>query len=616
MKYAITIDFETHGITKRPQYPPEPVGVSILNEKNQCTYYAWGHPTENNTTKEKAIQVLRKYWDDPKYNLIFHNAKFDVEVAQVHLECGPLDFKRVHDTMILLFLDDPHATTLALKPAAERLLDMPPEEQDAVRNWLVKNQVVDGRDRSWGAKIWQAPGKLVGDYAKGDVIRTKKLFDILHPRICARGMKDAYLREMLLIPILIENEQQGLRINLALLENDIALYSVALKRVDEWVRQRLGVPELNIDSDRELGNALAASEVVTEWTLTPTGQRSVSKTNLTPDRMRDSRVAQALGYRSRLTTCLGTFMQPWFEVAKSSGGIIYTNWNQVRQEEGGAGKKGTRTGRFSSNPNFQNVPKKLDERDDGYTHPDFIEVPPLPMMRKYILPDEGHIILHRDYSQQELRILAYFEDKSLYEAYNLDPKLDVHTYIQQEIQRITGLALERRSVKVLVFGILYGMGLAKLAIGLKSTVDEARRVKNALRRAVPGLRELEKSLQMREKLNEPITTWGGRKYYVEPAKMVNGVKMSFGYKLLNYLIQGSGADITKQAILNYIADPERKGRFLVTVHDEINVSVEAKHAAHEMQVLKRAMESVPLDVPLLSEGKCGYSWADLKPMED
>jgi DNA polymerase I-like protein with 3'-5' exonuclease and polymerase domains len=111
---------------------------------------------------------------------------------------------------------------------------------------------------------------------------------------------------------------------------------------------------------------------------------------------------------------------------------------------------------------------------------------------------------------------------------------------------------------------------------------------------------------------EPITTWGGREYYVEPPKFDKKYNrhMTYEYKLLNYLIQGSAADITKQAIINYISHPKRRGRFMVTVYDEINASMPAKYLKEEMAILRDCMESIDLDVPLLSEGKTGPSWGE------
>jgi DNA polymerase I-like protein with 3'-5' exonuclease and polymerase domains len=100
--------------------------------------------------------------------------------------------------------------------------------------------------------------------------------------------------------------------------------------------------------------------------------------------------------------------------------------------------------------------------------------------------------------------------------------------------------------------------------------------------------------------------------------------MTYEYKLLNYLIQGSAADCTKEAILRYHRDDRRNGRFLVTVYDEINVSSQAEKTAklrrlaaeHELKVLKEAMESIECDVLMLTDAKLGENWADAKKYED
>jgi DNA polymerase-1 len=616
---VITIDFETEGIEARPKYPPIPVGFSILEPGKEARYYAWGHPCENNCTFEEAQAVLLEAWNGD-IPLLFHNAKFDVDVAQTHMSCGPISWERVHDTLFLLFLHDPHASTLSLKPAAAHILGMAPDEQEAVRDWLMANShtLPSGAKltpKTWGAWICKAPGKLVGTYAEGDVIRTKLLFDRLYEEIDDRGMTLAYDRERELLPFLMENERQGVRVDIKELRRDLKLYEEASAKCDAYIRERLGVEELNIDSDPELARALKASGVVTQFQQTPKGRDSVSKANLTPDMFNDEQVSQALGYRNRLATCLSTFIRPWLAVAEINHGYIFTNWNQVRQMGSGKDSKGARTGRMSSNPNFQNIPKSFSDKDDGYSHPTFLGVPELPNMRRYILPDPGEVLLHRDYNQQELRILAHFEDASLCAAYNADPTLDVHTFVQTEIQRICGLSLERRAVKILNFGMIYGMGLGKLAVGIHATVEEARTVKNAQRKAIPGLAALEKLVKQIGSAGEAISTWGGRIYYVEDPMLIAGRLVHFEYKLLNYLIQGSAADVTKQALINY-AKTKKHGRFLITVHDEINISCPAEHAEEEMAILKEAMASVKMDVPLLSDGKMGKNWGALEPFKE
>lgn len=617
----ITIDFETEAIERRPVYPPVPVGFSILRPgERKSSYHAWGHPTGNNTTKGAAAKVLRDAWRSGQ-PLLFHNAKFDYDVAQVHMGMRDLPWHLIHDTLYLLFLHDPHARSLSLKPASENILGMPPEEQDAVRQWLIDHKIVRKNDARWGAHIAKAPGDIVGRYADGDVLRTIRLFRKLYPEIVARGMGEAYDRERRLMPVLLANEREGMRVDMRGMERDLKVYEAAMETADAWLRKRLRSKDMNVDSDADVADALEKCNLITEWTRTapskrfPEGQRSVAKKNLTVDKFRDKKVFAVLGYRNRLATCLGTFMRPWLEMAHVSDGLVFTNWNQVRQANSNDGFAGARTGRLSSNPNFQNIPKDFYDKGDGYFHPGHIEIPELPYMRRYILPDKGQVFCHRDYNQQELRILAHFEDDKLCAEYNENPRLDVHDYVGEEIQHIYGLALERRAVKILNFGMVYGMGLGKLAAGLGTTVDEARKIKMAQLQAIPGLKALNKSIKEIGKSGEAIRTWGGREYYTEPPKIIDGRSQTFEYKLLNYLIQGSAADCTKEAIIRY--DEVRKhGRFLVTVHDENNTSVPKSAVKEEMEIQRQVMQSIEFDVPMLSDGKTGPNWGALKKYKE
>lgn len=614
---VITADFETEAIGERPDYPPVPVGLSIKYPQNsKPRYLAWGHPTGNNCTKEDAISELKaaKKLGLP---ILFHNGKFDIDVAEEHMDFGEWDWDDIHDTMYLVFLNDPHAISLGLKETAEKLLGIAPEEQNELKDWILGN-IKGARPSNWGEFICLAPGELVGKYANGDTNRTEKIFKHLYPKVAKAGMLEAYERERKLMPIFLESERQGLRVDLKLLKKDIELYTEECNRVEAWLRRRLKSKELDFNKKEDVAKALDKSGVVTDWVLTKTGKKSTAKENMTVDVFNDTKVFLALGYRSRLTTLLGTFMEPWLQKGTSNNGYIHPNWNQVRQPKGEDDNKGTRTGRPScSNPNLLNVAKSFEDRGDGYTHPKFIkDLAPLPLIRKYLLPDKGCVWLHRDYSQQELRILAHFEDGTLMKEYKDNPRMDVHQFIKDTIKQVLHKDFDRTTVKTTVFGRIYGQGLGSLAKKLGAAVEEVKEVRDAQNKALPGLPQLDKDIKNLGKEGEPIITWGGRVYYVEEPKYVErfGREMTFEYKLLNYLIQGSAADATKEAIIRFYYDKKRRPewRFLVTVYDEINICAPTKDKEEAMEFLREHMEGIELDVPLLTDGKAGKSWGTLK----
>lgn len=631
----ITLDFETDPIRNRPNYPPKPVSFSLqMPGERKPTFYSWGHYTGgNNTTFEKAKRVLKAAYKEvsPTNPILCQNGKFDWDVAETHMGLALPSWECTQDTMFLLFLDDPHQQELSLKPSAERYLGMPPEEQDAVKDWLLTHkkqleqdfpeivEIFGGiKPSNAGAFIAYAPGNIVQPYADGDVIRTVKLFNFLYPAVVGkRGMGEAYDRERRLLPILLRNEREGIRVDTKGLERDQVIYEEAQKKTDAWIRKALKSPGLDLDKDAEVAAALKRNDSLTEWTKTATGRDSVSKKNMKISHFRDRKLAAAYSYRQKCATILETFIRPWQRF--STDNWMHTNWNQVRQPKGG-GQGGTRTGRPSTNnPNFLNMPRNMKDVDEmgGFIMPTHIAgLPTMPKIRSYILPDSSkHLIGRRDYNQQELRVLAHFEDGLLLNAYLENPRLDVHEFVRTLIHQMTGIDPGRSFTKTLNFGYIYGQGLGSLAEKMEDTVDMVRRLRDAQMQALPGFKSLNDGVKKLGKGGDYITTWGNRQYYQEPSKMIQGRMVEFSYKLLNYLIQGSAADITKEALIRY-DEVRKEGRLMLSVYDEIDISVPKAALKSEMLILREAMMSIELDVPLMSDGEFGPNLGMLKDLKE
>lgn len=293
---------------------------------------------------------------------------------------------------------------------------------------------------------------------------------------------------------------------------------------------------------------------------------------------------------------------------------MHTTWNQVRGGDGG-----TRTGRPSSrDPNFLNMPKEIKDSLDFIMPTHIAGLQLLPRIRSYILPDKkGHVVGRRDYNQQELRVLAHFEDGALLQTYLDNPRVDVHEYLRQQIKEVLGIEVTRTIAKNLNFGFIYGQGLGSLAAAMNRTVDEVKIFREAQMRVLPGLRALSKGITERAKSGQPIRTWGGREYYTEPpafSKKFNKV-MTFEYKLINYVCQASAADITKESIIRYDS-ARREGRFMLSVYDENDISVPKGALKREMLILRECMMSVELDVPLISDGEWGPNLGELADLNE
>lgn len=623
---AATVDFETEPIRNRPEYPPRPVGVAIRRPGGKRKYYAWGHPDGNNCHVETAREELRDHYRNSR--VIFHNSPFDLDVGEVHLGLRP-PAHRVEDTLYLSFLKDPYEETIALKPLGEKYLGMPPEERDAVRDWIIDNiPAAKKKPSTWGDYICVAPPSLVGPYARDDVERTFRLHEKFLPEITERGMRAAYERELALTEVTLEMERSGVRVDVPRITEAIIVFEKFEAKLRQRIEKRLNVgPDFNdkgdgkkykpfnLGSGQQLARALIDAEKLDALVKTASGKNISTKISVLQETCNDKRLLNLLAVHSVVKKYLSSFLYPWLEQAEITGGRVLPSFNQVRArtEDGGGG---ARSGRFSSNnPNLQQISANVEESKNKevlllmqkwlkelYDY-DFIG------LRDFFLPDEGCIIIAADYSQQELRLLAHFDtDGSLRDAYLRDPKLDVHEYIGQLIYKMTGMLYERKFIKIAVFGIIYGMGVGKLADMLGEPTRVAKAIKAGIFKAVPGIGNLMDDLKRLARKDEPLITWGGRQYFCEEPRYVKKYDkwMSFEYKMLNYQIQPSAADVTKQGMLN-VREQVPEARIAIQVHDElVCMAPSAKYAPK----ITKAMCDMKFNVPMLAEAKCStLSWA-------
>lgn len=609
------VDFETEGIKDRPDYPPNPVGVSIRTNR-RGHYYAWGHPTENNCTKREAQKALKYAW---RYPVVFHNAQFDIAVAMEKMNM-PMP-KEFHDTLFLAYLFDPRDETLSLKPWTEKYLNMDPHQRDTLKEWILENvpnahdkkgRTISDPENYWAANICKAPGKLTGKYANSDTHRTDRMFRFLYPKIVEMGMLEAYIREISLLPSVIRMEKQGIRVDTKRLKKDVPVWEKKKKSAEVCIQKRLG-KKFDVGSSKQLSEAMDDAGMVSEWIMTDKGNRSTSRDNLLKV-CKDKKLIELLSLRGVLSTYTSTFGLPWIEKAEKGDGYLYPSFHQVRSSDewGRGGGSGTRSGRFSSsNPNFQNVPRNPHKKDKSWTLQ-------LPLLRSYVIPDEGCSLLRRDYSQQELRILAHFEEGELMRRYLSNPWLDIHDEIGSVIRMKTGVKFDRYAIKIINFSVIYGKGIRAMAEELNMSVRDTRDLKKTYLKSLPGIGKLTDKLYELAEIGMPLRTWGGRLYYCEEPKIIQGVLRTFEYKMLNYAIQPSAADCTKQGMVNLdeMWGDNCEARMTIQVHDELLANCPIGKEKKYMKDMTESMEDVKFDVPMLTEGKMGSkNWSSMKEFE-
>ena len=588
-----TIDFESEGIDGNILTdPPRPIGVSIKQD---------GKPSEYiHGTLHELRGALKPIWEDSSEPMLFHNAPFDISVACKWLGLLPPRWDRVHDTRFLIYLHDPHAMNLSLKPSAVRIMGLAVDERDELRDWILEN-VKRATPKTWGAYICEGPLELVKKYAEMDTDLTYQLFNHLYDKVPMA----AYDRERELSYYLTRSTQFGIRLDRERLEQDYQLARESESLCHEQIFTRLGC-EFDLNSGGELADALEASGEVNpdDWILTEKAKkRSTARPNLikcikSPD------LVDLLSYSGAIHTVTSTFMKGWLELSDSgSDPRLHPTWNQVR----GDNDYGTRTGRMScSAPNLQNVPTEFD-----FNMPEGLMV--IPNMRNYLLPEEGCTWVSRDFDGQEMRLLAHFENQDLMRMYQEDPAMDPHERVAYAIKLVTGLDVTRKHAKAISFGTIYGMGVPGLAKTLNIDVIAAEKLRNAYFKVLPGVKNVQETAKLRGKQGRPLTTYGGRVYHAEPSKVQPGGGIrSFEYKLLNYLIQGSAADQTKIAMIDFYRNAPADQKLLCAVHDEINISLPPGGDMGSLVVAMEHEAAEGLDVPMRTSMKCGTNWGNIK----
>ena len=606
MSDPIFLDFESEAIGPRPhQYPPTPVGIAVLDRTGQFEsgYFSFAHDSNNNDTFENVKRMFIRMWESGR-SICFHNAMFDMAIIVEHFKLPFPQPQRVHDTMVLAFLHDPYVRSLSLKELCKEWLNIQPEERDELFDWLTMHiYEVKKKPKQAGAYIARGPADLVGKYASADVRLTAGLYDFTET--VRKDMPEAYLREITLMPMLLENSMLGVRVDRHGLQEVLKKAINDIGMCENWLNKYFSKDDINYNSGIQLVNAIMEQgcyDKAKKWPSSDKGTPLSDKDTL-KDMITDTELSSVLRHRDVLSKLTGTYISPWLEQSESTG-RIYTEWNTVRGEVGG-----TRTGRLSAKPTLQTMPT----RGPKTPLPPELQSLTIPKVREFILPDEGHLMAAADFQAQELRLFAHFEDGKLAEQYRQDPNADLHTFAANLMTEKSGRPVIRDYAKTMSFGILYGAGPKKISEMLGIPYDEAKVLIDLYKSEVaPGLDKVNHDLMTRYRLRTPFSTIGGRLVKGEPPKMINGRLMNFGFKSLNTLIQGSGADMAKQAMIDYWR-VAKDSRLLLSLHDELIISAKADVVQREADKLAACMiNAFTLDVPLIAEAKVGANFSEVK----
>jgi DNA polymerase-1 len=260
------------------------------------------------------------------------------------------------------------------------------------------------------------------------------------------------------------------------------------------------------------------------------------------------------------------------------------------------------TGRLSSvGPNLQNIPVRTEEGRS---------------IRNTFIAGAGYAsLLTADYSQIEMRIMAHLShDAGLLAAFETGE--DLHATVAALVFGVAAVDVDpemRRQIKAMSYGLAYGLSAYGLAIQLDLTPPAAQDLMDKYFLRFGGIRDYLSSVVVEARKVGYTETVMGRRRYLPDLLHDNRQRREIAERMaLNAPIQGSAADIIKQAMLNVqraLVAEKMQSRLLLQVHDELILEVFAGEEESLTALVRREMASAyPLRAPLDVSVGIGKSW--------
>jgi DNA polymerase-1 len=259
------------------------------------------------------------------------------------------------------------------------------------------------------------------------------------------------------------------------------------------------------------------------------------------------------------------------------------------------------TGRLSSSePNLQNIP---------------IRTPEGRRIREAFIAPPGSRILSADYSQIELRIMAHISgDEGLLQAFNAGQ--DVHRATASEVFGVPVAEVtpeQRRTAKVINFGLIYGMSAFGLASNLGIERDAAKLYIDRYFTRYPKVADYMERTRREARRLGYVETVFGRRLWLPEINSPNGPRRAGAERAaINAPMQGTAADLIKLAMIavqGWLKREQLQARLIMQVHDELVLEVPEAELSPLRAEVPRLMSGVAeLKVALVAEVGAGANW--------
>jgi DNA polymerase-1 len=487
--------------------------------------------------------------------IVCHNIAFEAKWFEIQSRWS-MPWHRAHDTMLMSQIIDPLGSA-ALKKLTSQYVD---SKAAALQTHLDNSLAENGW--TWGT----VPTNFEPYWAYGalDTVLTMRLFDMFWKQ-CGpnQAYSIPYELEMATRKIVTRMEINGARVDLDYSQRKFDELNAYGENVRQW-----GLDTYNASITSNIQLVRLFEKLGAEITeTTPSGQKSASKDQLKM-LLRDGndevkQLADIVLKQRKADKLANTYFKNFID--GNIDGIMHPSVRTM----------GARTGRMSiTEPALQTLPS-----GDATVR------------RAFIPKDEDHVIISSDLDQVEFRLTANLsQDPDLITLFNESDRTggDVFTEIMRQVyQDPTAEKSDsrRKLIKGVVYGKLYGAGVATMALTAGVSDAQMKSVVDAFDQSYPGVKVMASAIEdigmkrLRAEGSGYVKTKTGRRLPCDDDRV---------YSLTNYLIQASAAEIFKQNLVK-LDSADLTELLIVPVHDEIVLNAPKKDAKEIMQTVQECM---------------------------
>lgn len=563
--------------TDAGQHASDVTGLAIVFNDQTTFHIPFDSPAFRRKTIEQLAAVFSKS-DGPA--LVSHDVKRTLWILS-HLE-DDIDFAATPgvDPMMADYLLEAGGRGHDLQTLSQRYLQrdlVPPKKSES------RQKTMFGTDSADAA-----------DYVKREAETAWDVAGIAKTQLEENGLWDLYDKlERPLIAVLHEMESRGIKVDVEELERQSKLATGALNAITAEIHSIAG-REFNIDSPKQLREVLFDELKLPVIKKTKTG--ASTNVEVLEKLAEEHELPAKIMEQRHLTKLKGTYLDALPKLVSPKTGRIHATFQQAIAA----------TGRLSStDPNLQNIPIRTEEGRQ--------------VRRAFIPGEPGWKLVCADYSQIELRVLAHFcQDPALMAAFK--DGIDIHTAVAAEVYDVDKDEVDsnmRRVAKAVNFGVIYGQTPWGLAAALKIDKDDAAEFIDDYFDKYAKVEAFLEQILVETSESGYARTILNRRRPITGIRKTNGRQRNMPERTaINTVIQGSAADLIKQAMINIqdrLKQENHPGKMLLQIHDELVFEVPETEAESLVELVRDEMTNAfDLSVPLVVDAAIADNWLDAK----